>query len=259
MSGRKSAGELFSSRSVKGNLGHSLSFVVLSENLQFYDLAVDWLFDMLKHMGSCTREGLYARLEKVQDVLYLGLLNGQPVAMFGLKDYELDTQLKKYLPTPKWLFAVYVDKPYRGMGFFKQIMNEAKQKLLALNAGMALFDVILPKRLAIYERAGAKVVQRESVAWLALELSEDENKPTPICRRFIADRNSFLFKTDLEETKKRADNSAPVSRALVNKKPEAPSRATARKRLLIGAGLFLLAGLLVQKKGAVRPGVNIKP
>ena len=87
--------------------------------------------------------------------VYIGTYAGQPVAMFALLEHEF--------PNPRGLSArelmyVYVDKNYRGLGFGKQIIEEAKRLAAAAGSDLVLLDTLKPSLNRLYEKHGAKVV-----------------------------------------------------------------------------------------------------
>ncbi len=53
---------------------------------------------------------------------------------------------------------VYVDKEYRGLGFGKQIIEEAKRLTAMAGSDLILLDTLKPSLNRLYEKHGAKVV-----------------------------------------------------------------------------------------------------
>lgn len=53
---------------------------------------------------------------------------------------------------------VYVEKDYRGLGFGRQILDEAKKLAKASGANLIVLDTLKPGLNRMYEKQGAKVL-----------------------------------------------------------------------------------------------------
>ncbi|WP_367606648.1 GNAT family N-acetyltransferase [Legionella sp. W05-934-2] len=137
---------LFSSALAK----HKLTFTRLSDCMEYLPLAAKWAEDewgYIRNKGVEYRKGVMHALS--HDV-YIGTYAGQPVAMFALLEHEL--------PSSRELMYVYVDKEYRGLGFGKQIIEEAKRLTAMAGSDLILLDTLKPSLNRLYEKHGAKVV-----------------------------------------------------------------------------------------------------
>ncbi|MCW8405302.1 GNAT family N-acetyltransferase [Legionella pneumophila] len=142
---------LFSSALAK----HKLTFARLSNCMKHIPTAAKWAEDewgYIRNKGVEYREGV---MHSLRHDVYIGTYAGQPVAMFALLEHEF--------PNPRGLSArelmyVYVDKNYRGLGFGKQIIEEAKRLAAAAGSDLVLLDTLKPSLNRLYEKHGAKVV-----------------------------------------------------------------------------------------------------
>ncbi|HDO9919669.1 TPA: GNAT family N-acetyltransferase [Legionella pneumophila] len=137
---------LFSSALAK----HKLTFTRLSDCMEYLPLAAKWTEDewgYIRNKGVEYREGV---MHALSHDLYIGTYAGQPVAMFALLEHEL--------PSSRELMYVYVDKEYRGLGFGKQIIEEAKRLTAMAGSDLILLDTLKPSLNRLYEKHGAKVV-----------------------------------------------------------------------------------------------------
>ncbi|CCD08882.1 putative Acyl-CoA N-acyltransferase [Legionella pneumophila subsp. pneumophila] len=137
---------LFSSALAK----HRLTFTRLSDCMEYIPLAAKWAEDewgYIRNKGVEYREGVMRTLS--QDV-YIGTYAGQPVAMFALLEHEF--------PNSRELMYVYVDKEYRGLGFGKQVIEEAKQLTAMAGSDLILLDTLKPSLNRLYEKHGANVI-----------------------------------------------------------------------------------------------------
>ncbi|HCC3243606.1 TPA: GNAT family N-acetyltransferase [Legionella pneumophila] len=137
---------LFSSALAK----HRLTFTQLSDCMEYIPLAAKWAEDewgYIRSKGVEYREGVMRTLSR--DV-YIGTYAGQPVAMFALLEHEF--------PNSRELMYVYVDKEYRGLGFGKQVIEEAKRLTTMAGSDLILLDTLKPSLNRLYEKHGAKVI-----------------------------------------------------------------------------------------------------
>lgn len=116
----------------------------------YIPLAAKWAED---EWGYIRNKGVEYR-EEVMNALshdvYIGTYAGQPVAMFALLEHEF--------PNARELMYVYVDKEYRGLGFSKQIIEEAKRLTKVAGADLILLDTLRPNLNRLYEKHDAEIV-----------------------------------------------------------------------------------------------------
>ncbi|KTC83838.1 GNAT family N-acetyltransferase [Legionella brunensis] len=139
---------LFSSALAK----HQLTFTQLSDCMEHLTQAatlVEEEWGYIRNLGVAEREKIMTKINKD---LYIGTLNNQLIAMFALIDKE--TEL---LPKTCELMYVYVEKDYRGLGFGRQIINEAKKLAVMKGAELILLDTLKPRLNRLYEKEGAEV------------------------------------------------------------------------------------------------------
>lgn len=137
---------LFSSALAK----HKLTFMRLSGCMDYVSIAAKWAEDewgYIRNKGVEYREGV---MHTLRNDTYIGIFAGQPVAMFALLEHE-------FLHSRELMY-VYVDKEYRGLGFGKQIIEEAKRLAVEAGADLILLDTLKPNLNRLYEKHGAKVV-----------------------------------------------------------------------------------------------------
>jgi diamine N-acetyltransferase len=148
---------LFSSKLAK----HSLEFKKLSENMEHLKVAATWTES---EWGYIRNVGIEKRMELMKDIndhIYIGTFNNQPVAMFALFPHEFHPDLKDKsarLPEIKELMYVCVDDNYRGLGFGRQIIESAKEIARNEGAKLLLLDTLKPNLNKLYEKFGAKVI-----------------------------------------------------------------------------------------------------
>jgi len=134
-----------------------LTFSCLDKCLEHLPLLAGWAEDKWGYLrrfpGYEVREQI---LGEKSSIIYVGIFAGQPVAMFMLRDLEAD----QYRPYSKYLTYVYVDENYRGCGFGKQVMTEAKRLAKEDGAEYVIFSTLTPTLNQFYtqEEIGAKVV-----------------------------------------------------------------------------------------------------
>ncbi|AWN75656.1 TPA: GNAT family N-acetyltransferase [Legionella anisa] len=137
---------LFSSALAK----HKLTFTRLSDCMEYLPLVAKWAEDewgYIRNKGVEYREGV---MRTLSNDVYIGTYAGQPVSMFALLEHEF--------PNSRELMYVYVDKEYRGLGFGKQVIEEAKRLTIAAGSDLILLDTLKPSLNRLYEQHGAKVV-----------------------------------------------------------------------------------------------------
>jgi GNAT superfamily N-acetyltransferase len=137
---------LFSSALAK----HRITFVRLSYCTEYLPLAAKWAEG---EWGYIRNKGVEYRKEVMHTLrnnLYIGTFAGQPIAMFALLEHDI--------PHSRELTYVYVDKEYRGLGFGKQIIEEAKRLARGVNADLILLDTLKPSLNRLYGKQGARVV-----------------------------------------------------------------------------------------------------
>lgn len=148
---------LFNSKLSKNQ---SLNFVALDGAEEHLMTVATWAeseWGYIRHKGVNFRMQQFVELRQS---IYVGLLNGAPVAMFALLDHEFTRDLQRDLPNLphfKQLMFVYVDERYRGLGFGRQIIQEAKQRAQAEGAELVL-DTLKPGLNGLYRAQGAHEV-----------------------------------------------------------------------------------------------------
>ena len=137
---------------------HRLAFTPLSGCMQHLTLAATWAeeeWGYIRNKGVAFREGV---LSDMRDQVYIATLNNQPVAMFALLDHEFHPDVQAgstRLPHARALMYVCVDKDYRGLGFGRQIVDEAKRLARQVGADLILLDTLKPNLTRMYEKQGA--------------------------------------------------------------------------------------------------------
>jgi len=148
---------LFSSALIK----HKLTFTKLSDCMDHLLIAAKWAEG---EWGYFRNKGVEFRAEvlrSISDNIYIGTFAGTPVAMFALLDHSFHKDLVAgtvKLPHTNELMYVYVEKEYRGLGFGKQIVEEAKRVATQSGADLILLDTLKPNLNRLYEKQGAEFV-----------------------------------------------------------------------------------------------------
>lgn len=130
---------------------HKLNFIPLATCMQHRDTAALWgetEWGYIRNLGVEYRKGV---MEALKNNVYMGLYANQPVAMFALLPHDTH-------PNAVELMYVYVDKSFRGLGFGKQIIEEAKLQAIDSNARLILLDTLKPGLDKMYEKHGATIV-----------------------------------------------------------------------------------------------------
>jgi len=114
----------------------------------------------IRNKGVEYREGV---MNALKDGVFIGTYAGQPVAMFALFDHEFhegasDLPRSEQLPHARALMYVYVEKDYRGLGFGRQILDEAKKLARASGANLIVLDTLKPGLNRMYEKQGAQML-----------------------------------------------------------------------------------------------------
>lgn len=140
---------------------HKLKFVRLSQCPEHIPLAAKWAED---EWGYIRNKGVEYRkdvLSGMKEYVYIGTLQNQPVAMFVLYEKKMCPEFnvgKHKAPLISELMYVYVDKPYRGLGFGQQIITAAKKQTKLVESEFILLDTLKPGLNRFYEKNGAKVI-----------------------------------------------------------------------------------------------------
>lgn len=148
---------LFSSALVR----HKLTFTKLSARMDYVPVAAKWTegeWGYIRNKGIEYREAV---MRALRDNVYIGTYAGLPVAMFALLDHEFPGELAGAagrLPHAIELMYVYVEKDYRGFGFGKQVIEEAKHIAAESGANFILLDTLKPGLNRLYEKHGAALV-----------------------------------------------------------------------------------------------------
>lgn len=140
---------------------HPLIFKPLSQCMEHLTLAASWAegeWGYIRNKGLEFRKDIFSSL---QNDVYVGTWNDKPVALFAIfpKNMDPEFQDKKFRgPAVSELMYVYVDKPYRGLGFGKQIMEEAKKIAQGQQAEFIMLDTLKPALNRFYKNAHAEVI-----------------------------------------------------------------------------------------------------
>lgn len=148
-----------------------LTFTKLSDCMQYLPTAAAWTEG---EWGYIRKKGVEFRtkvMHSLKEHVYIATLAkpdpkipdlaNQPIALFALLPYEFDNQLTtqtKRPPHTLQLMYVFVDKEYRGLGFGKQIINEAKRLAKVAHAEFIVFDILKTSLYGIYHKAGAEML-----------------------------------------------------------------------------------------------------
>lgn len=129
--------------------------------MEYLSLAATWAeeeWGYIRNKGVEFRKGV---LNNLKEHVYIGTLNGTPVALFALFPKEMAPEFneKKFkAPIISDLMYVYVDKPYRGLGFGTQIIEKAKEIAKTQKAEFIMLDTLKPSLNRFYKNAGAEVI-----------------------------------------------------------------------------------------------------
>ncbi len=129
--------------------------------MDYVPLAAQWAegeWGYIRNMGVEYRTRVMCDLSQY---VYIGLFAEKPVAMFALLERKFSPDLVAATDCPihaRELMYVYVDKNYRGFGFGKQIIDEAKQLAKQAGATLILLDTLKPSLNRFYEKQGARIV-----------------------------------------------------------------------------------------------------
>ncbi|QMT59455.1 GNAT family N-acetyltransferase [Legionella sp. PC997] len=132
---------------------HKLKFTPLSECMDHLSLAAAWAegeWGYIRNKGVEYRKNL---LNGLKDYVYVGTLGDEPVALFAIFPKEMAAEFsnKKFkAPAVSELMYVYVDKPYRGLGLGRQIIEKAKQIAKAQEAEFIMLDTLKPSLNRFY-------------------------------------------------------------------------------------------------------------
>lgn len=131
---------------------HRLTFTRLSENMEYFDTAVQWATDAWGYLGDIHERAVFS----IRDHIYIGLFADQPVAMFGFLPHHS-------VPRAGELVNVYVMKECRGFGFGRQLIAKAKEVAAESGADLILLGTLKPSLNRLYEKFGATVVCERQV------------------------------------------------------------------------------------------------
>lgn len=140
---------------------HKIKFTPLVNCLQHLDIAAAWAegeWGYIRNKGFDYRRNV---LSGLKNHVYIGTLNNQVVAMFVLFEKEMSSEFKvgkHKTPHVSELMYVYVDEPYRGLGFGLQIINEARQLAKLAKSEFILLDTLKPGLNRFYEKNVAEVI-----------------------------------------------------------------------------------------------------
>lgn len=148
---------LFSSAMSK----HKLTFTKLSNCMKYLDLSATWAEEEWGYIRNKGVEFRKTILSDLKEHTYIGTFNGQPIAMFVLFDKDMSPEFnygRLKPPVVSELMYVYIDEPYRGLGFGKQVIDEAKQLASHSKAEYIMLDTLKPGLNRFYEKSGGKVI-----------------------------------------------------------------------------------------------------
>lgn len=142
---------------------HKLTFTRLADCMEHLPVTAIWAeseWGYIRNKGVEYREGV---MNLMKDDVYIGTLAGQPVAMFALFKHEfhidlINAQSSHQLPQARELMYVYVEKDYRGLGFGRQIIDEAKRLARESGSDLILLDTLKPGLNRMYEKQGAEML-----------------------------------------------------------------------------------------------------
>lgn len=129
----------------------NLNFIKLADCMQYLLIIAKWAEDewgYIRNKGIQYRESV---MDSLKDVIYVGIYANQPVAMFALLNNENHAKCVD-------LMYVYVAKNCRGLGFGKQIIQEAKRLAIESDADLILLDTLKSNLTRLYEKHGAEVI-----------------------------------------------------------------------------------------------------
>ena len=142
---------------------HKLTFTKLTDCMEHLPLTAKWSegeWGYIRNKGVEYRESV---MNLMKDDVYIGMFAGQPVAMFALFDHTFHADLTNapgasQLPHAREMTYVYVEKDYRGLGFGRQIIDEAKRLAIEAGADLILLDTLKPGLNRMYEKQGAEML-----------------------------------------------------------------------------------------------------
>ena len=142
---------------------HELTFTRLTDCMEYLPVTARWAegeWGYIRNKGVEYREGV---MNLMKDDVYIGTLAGQPVAMFAVFEHAFHADLTNapgaaQLPHARELMYVYVENDYRGLGFGRQIIDEAKRLARAAGADLILLDTLKPGLNRMYEKQGAEML-----------------------------------------------------------------------------------------------------
>lgn len=131
-----------------------LTFRQLSERMQDLPIVAKWAEDewgYIRNKGIEFRENL---MRDISERVFVGYYADSPIAMFAL--FEEDNHLGSNRCE---LMYVYVKDGCRGLGFGKQIIDQAKKLAAELfNSNLIKLDTLKPRLNKFYAKQGAEFI-----------------------------------------------------------------------------------------------------
>ena len=144
-----------------------LTFINLADHMEHLPIVATWAegeWGYIRKLGVEYRRGV---MDSMRDHVYVGMYAGKPVGMFALlpeDEFHADflrlrgaTQALRV----RKLMYVYVAEEFRGCGFGRQIIDEAKRLAIEAGANLILLDTLKHGLNRMYEKQGAELL-RES-------------------------------------------------------------------------------------------------
>lgn len=138
-----------------------LSEYTIAEKEQGLMLAATWATKAWGYIHE-DEDFHYKELASNQEHIFIAFFSNQPVAMFGLFFKPLDsfpaTQKRPHAPIAAYLDYVYVDEKFRGLGFARQLVDQAKELAKSSQAQFIYLETLNPNVNRVYLHQGAKQI-----------------------------------------------------------------------------------------------------
>ncbi|WP_392538853.1 GNAT family N-acetyltransferase [Legionella sp. 227] len=150
---------------------HTLEFKQLSQFKEDKEahikLTASWAKKAWGYLHQSDKKYYQRDIHKKQEQIYVATFHGLPVAMFGLFEKRFfpfqddvgddkitqDTGLKAI-----YFDYIFVEEQFRGLGFARQLLNQAKALAIESGADLIYLDTLNPKLNNMYIKLGAKVI-----------------------------------------------------------------------------------------------------
>lgn len=146
-----------------------LTFIRLADCMEHLPIVATWAegeWGYIRKMGVEYRIGV---MDSMRENVYVGMYANKPVAMFALLPGDafhtdlLNAPGSNQLPRIQNLMYVYVEEVFRGCGFGRQIIDEAKRLASEAGADLILLDTLKHGLNRIYERQGAEMLREHNL------------------------------------------------------------------------------------------------